>query len=425
MAIIRALKWLILIFLVVFITFTILVVELSPNVEKTSSQQLDDAESVTALLNQLRSVVRERDTEQSIPITHAQANSLAGFLQRAVKEAVAAVDYQNNKVVVRASYKVDAKVFPVFINVKAEIHEGKGLVVDNLSVGDLPLGGDMALKMAAYLANKYTNSNIANEAIDAVASIEINEDVATLNVNPIQGVIDELKNVDTGKDPKESLQLRLSVAHYLRLLNTLEHNRVQPLSYYMQHVFEHAVKRSEQSTPELENEAAILAIAIFTGNTKFSRLVGDFRFAFNNIPYAKRKPLLKSRTDLSLHFVYSAAIKILSRKGISIAMGEFKELMDRARGGSGYSFVDLAADLSGAHFAEVALDPSSAARVQQIMRSLNDENIFMVPINGLQEGLSKAEFTEQYERVDSPQYLAVVNDIRRRIQDLAISKNSF
>ncbi len=41
------------------------------------------------------------------------------------------------------------------------------------------------------------------------------------------------------------------------------------------------------------------------------------------------KPVLANRKDLSLHFIFSAAIKLLSEQGISVAVGEFKELMDK------------------------------------------------------------------------------------------------
>jgi hypothetical protein len=119
--------------------------------------------------------------------------------------------------------------------------------------------------------------------------------------------------------------------------------------------------------------------------------------------------------------VFSAAIKLLSELGVSIAVGEFKELMDRGQGGSGYSFVDLAADLSGAHFAALAVNPKSAQQLQTIMANMADESLFFPNTDSLDEGLNSAEFTSKYQAVDSPAYLQAVELISARIDALPVS----
>ena len=89
--------------------------------------------------------------------------------------------------------------------------------------------------------------------------------------------------------------------------------------------------------------------------------------------------------------------------------------MDRGKGGSGYSFVDLAADMSGTEFARVATEPSTALRVQNAVARIQSELEIIPPIDGLPEGLSKQAFTEQYQRVDSEAYLKEVKEIKRRM----------
>jgi hypothetical protein len=132
------------------------------------------------------------------------------------------------------------------------------------------------------------------------------------------------------------------------------------------------------------------------------------------------KPTLAYRTDLNQHFIFSAAIKILSEQGLSIAIGEFKELMDRSDDGSGYSFVDLAADFAGVEFAIAATNSSSAILVQNILAGEPDEQLFFPNIKNLPENLSKTEFNQQFAEVDSPEYLEMVQRINQRIANLPI-----
>jgi hypothetical protein len=105
---------------------------------------------------------------------------------------------------------------------------------------------------------------------------------------------------------------------------------------------------------------------------------------------------------------------------MSLAIGEFKELMDRGQGGSGYSFVDLAADMSGAKFGSVAINPEKAVEVQNAIARIQNELEIITPINDLPEGLSKQAFTQVYGGVDSQAYLDEVKEIQRRLDEIAL-----
>ncbi|MBN7827827.1 hypothetical protein J0A66_21590, partial [Bowmanella dokdonensis] len=104
----------------------------------------------------------------------------------------------------------------------------------------------------------------------------------------------------------------------------------------------------------------------------------------------------------------------------SVAIGEFKELMDRAKKGSGFSFVDLAADMTGIRFAELATDPQTAERLQQTLAGLDSELLFFPSIDGLPEGFDKQAFKHRYQQVDSEAYKAELQEIQRRIGELAL-----
>jgi hypothetical protein len=113
-------------------------------------------------------------------------------------------------------------------------------------------------------------------------------------------------------------------------------------------------------------------------------------------------------------------LKLISEKQVTAAIGEFKELMDRVLGGSGYSFVDLAADMAGVRLAQAATDPAQAARIQRELASTAGEDLFFPLTQDLPEGLSKAEFNLQFEYVNSPQYIQMLEKIQLRLENLPL-----
>lgn len=423
----KAIKIFVLIFLLIIIVSAVLVVDLSPSVDANTPEQVNNADTVQPLIDELRQSLRSRYEAQQINVSDVQANSLAGFIHRAIDSANAQVSFVDKKIIVAGTYQVDTGLFPVYLNIEVNLLEGQGFKVDYVKVGDIRLPGDFALGIAEYVANTYTSSTVATIAIESVSSLAVSNNGVQISLEPLDSLLREFKNIETGGSRQDTRVLKIRIAHYLRFLDGMyvppaPNDASGPsLSYYLQGAMQEAAVLSQQSSATLENEAAILAVAIYAGSVRFTTLIGDLSFAIDRIPYAFPKPVLNKRQDLSLHFIFSAAIKLLSQKGISIAVGEFKELMDRGNGGSGFSFVDLAADLSGTHFAELALDPKRALKVQEIMATEANENLFMVSIEGLDEGLSKVQFTDQYGTVDSDLYRKVVAEINKRINALPIA----
>jgi len=407
----------------------VMVFDLSPLVKSNVSARVDNAESVQLLLNQVRQSFRQRHQGQTLVVTSQQAQSLAGFLQRAREQAKANVVFGENAIQIEISYAISTIFKPIFLNVIVVVPEGNGVQIETFKLGSLPIPGSWVLGGAEYAANAYTQSAVASQAIATVEQLDINPNRVNITLAPLDVLLSEFKNIKSSGGSEESRLFKIKIAHYLRILDELDLKDIQQgrsgvsLAYYLQALMQEAQIMSKHSSPALENEAAIMALTIYAGSPRFAALIGDLSFAIDRIPTARPKPVLKNRGDLSLHFIFSAAIKLLSEKGVSVAVGEFKELMDRGQGGSGYSFIDLAADLSGAHFASLAVDPYSADHVQEIIKLAPNEALFMSPIADLEEGMSKAEFESKYKQVDSPEYRQVVDTINQRIEALPINKD--
>ena len=96
-----------------------------------------------------------------------------------------------------------------------------------------------------------------------------------------------------------------------------------------------------------------------------------------------------------------------------------------APGGTGFSFVDLAADRAGVRFARAATDSAiSAQKLQKSLQSPLKENLFFPNVLDFPEWLSAHKFNLEYRDLKSAEYLAVVREIDRRI-DLCPAYHSF
>jgi uncharacterized protein YpmS len=420
-----------------FCLSVILLIDLSPMVAKNAYQQVKNAENVSELIMQLRSSLRNRYQPQQIDISYSQAESLLGFTQRALPNVNSDIKLSEDQAEILISYQFPAYLSSLYVNVSIKVKEASYLDVKSVSIGVITLPGDWALSWVEAFANSYTNSEVATKAIQQVAKTDISPHQVIISLNPLDPLLRELKNIKTSGDGNERQLLKIKIAHYLRLLDSLPlpndavmQNKDTSLSYYLHKIMLEAKAMSSQdplgnsNSATLENEAALMALAIYVGHRRFSTLFGDLSFAVDPIPTVRKKPVLANRQDLSLHFIFSAAIKLLSEQGISIAVGEFKELMDRGNGGSGYSFIDLTADMAGANFATLAVDPRTAEQIQNIMSSEANESFFFPNIDGFDEGMDKSQFRQKYSDIESIEYLKVLDEIEIRLSKLPVSRTS-
>lgn len=159
-----------------------------------------------------------------------------------------------------------------------------------------------------------------------------------------------------------------------------------------------------------------------------SLLVAAFHVSGRNIaqliPEAREWPqprpvtlILRGREDLAQHFVVSAALAAWAGEPVAHAIGVGKEV-DDSRGGSGFSFVDLAADKAGTRLGELAVrDPERLAAA--VAAGLTDSAL-LPSIHGLPESMQNAEFQRRFGGVGGPAYTRLSDEIDRRIAAMAL-----
>ena len=163
-----------------------------------------------------------------------------------------------------------------------------------------------------------------------------------------------------------------------------------------------------------ENRAAIVVLALFANGRQIAAVLP----AAADWPRARPlRLLLHGRDDLPRHFLVSAALVVETSGALAQAIGLAKEVAD-ARSGSGFSFKDMAANLAGTRFGEMAL--RAPAQLQgRAAGGIGDDDL-VPPLDGLPEFLPEAEFVRRYGGVGAPAYAAVMADIERRVGALPL-----
>jgi hypothetical protein len=178
--------------------------------------------------------------------------------------------------------------------------------------------------------------------------------------------------------------------------------------------------RSIDGDPLIENQSALLALAILLGDPRVETVVGpvlDDRL--RELAGSRLNDVtLRGRRDWTKHFYVSATIALLACEGTSDKIGVLKEVLDAEEGGSGFSFGDLIANRAGILLARAATYNLDSARALQARLSVEFPIGAVFPeADDLPENLTAAELQSRYGGVDGVEYRRLVAEIERRLSE--------
>lgn len=426
---VRLLKSLLLLLgLLIIITSALIVlaIEKEPVVVAQSHVQVENADTLPALLKRLQRLSDKAHRHQNISLNVKQMNSLAGFAQRAHPALRAQVNLGESRSVAALSYQLPSALNQYYVNVQVWLQEGQGFPLESIQIGDIHLPGKVALKLLTYAADTYIGQPVASDFISRIEQVKMDSQRLQFNLAPVQDLIVSLKSIKRELSEDE-LYLQQRVSFYLTFLQQFKpvdiHLPAVSLNQYLVALFTQSHQQSAAHDAATENKAAILAMAIFDGSKHFARLSGNFERDQLEKAHPQHTLMLANRRDLCQHFIYSAAIEILSQQGISAAVGELKELMDRSTGGSGFSFADLSADLAGIKLAMYATDDDFAGQLQQRFMQHIDESAYFPDIENLPEGLHKDQFNQSIGEIDGERYTALKQQVQQRVDNLPLYRD--
>jgi hypothetical protein len=217
-----------------------------------------------------------------------------------------------------------------------------------------------------------------------------------------QGSAESLGSLDrTRVDPAEVLRL------YCRLEAQQKSDPQQSLAVQVRRAF-----AGSPAIPAADsNRAAFVALAMLIGNGAGGEAAGVSAASARRCARRTLTVKLRRRADLAEHWTLSAALAAVHGPAAADTAGQWKELADTEREGSGFSFVDLAADRSGVLAARLATDSDRAAAMRAALSGATEDQLLPEELLALPEGLTEAEFRQSYGHLADPRFRAQIRAI--------------
>ncbi|MBK1679693.1 hypothetical protein [Rhodocyclus tenuis] len=314
-----------------------------------------------------------------------------------------------------ASLRLPHNPFGDFVNVHALLRDAPGFPqIESLRLGRLPVPATLA-GFAVALAQASLRGNTEYRLLaDTLRSVSIADDRVSISYRWDGQLPDRLRAATLPAAERERLRVYQEGLAQISAAPELTHS--VSLSRLLAPLLRLAHERSAAGADAQAEQRALLAVlAFYVNGRNWATLIPEAR---NWPPLTLHRVTLRGRTDLAQHFIVSAAIAAFAGTPLADAIGLYKEL-DDAHGGSGFSFVDLAADRSGTLFGQLG----SGDRVTDLQRrgaAIAGESAIIPDIAGLPEDMAEAEFKRRFGGVDAPPYQAMLAEIERRVAACAL-----
>lgn len=336
---------------------------------------------------------------------------------------------------VEGSIALPEKFIGDYLNFTAKIaFDGRKITLNRMGVGKLPVPVFLvnpAMGLGYRLLESSGWFKTVKDAMDSIRTIEPGNKEMTVEFQWDRGIAKRFQNQarDLFVSPSDKERIKFYSGEIARLSHSMDGSSVS-LAAYLKPLFLTARERSERDEPaKSENRALIFSLTLYAMGWSDKILTNNpsdsSGFSSGTPALAKalgQRLTLGGRGDLAKHFLVSAAISAGSNSGLSSIVGVFKEI-DDSRGGTGFSFADLAADRAGIEFAKLATEKEDMAlNLQRFMAQILDEFEFMPSVDHLPEGIMELEFKRRFHDLDSREYALVEAEIAQRISDCKLYK---
>jgi hypothetical protein len=298
-----------------------------------------------------------------------------------------------------------------------------GIDVEGLRIGEVKVPEALAKGLGWLARTALQRDETVRVLLEGINGYRLTDDRLVVVFQWRPELVDRVKSRGRALLVDEADRERL-LAYTARIAATTRKGLLpgrMPLGDLLQPVFQEARSRTgPASEAAAENRAAIVALMLYVQGVDVARFLdqpADARYRSR-----ARTFTLRGRADFVHHFLISAGLAAAGGGGLADAVGLFKEL-DDSRGGSGFSFTDLAANRAGVRFAQSATGPR-AARVQTLLADGADEAAFMPAVKDLPEFMPEDEFVRRFGGPGDPRYRQVADEIERRIAALALHRGA-
>ncbi|PCK01923.1 MAG: hypothetical protein COA42_22750 [Alteromonadaceae bacterium] len=406
------------------LTLLVLTVSTASNIssppEKPANDQ--DMRHALALIKKLSQPFFKRQKTVAIHTNIHEVNSLFAFINKRYPRIEGQAQIQGDELQIDMALRFHWFQQTLYLNISGRLESHTGIQWQNIKIGSLSLNNYFSNMLFRKTVKIIATERHGNEFLAGVRTIAIKNQSIHLRLESLKNVYATIASLRQriGILTGNALYFdRIRVQYYLDYLSGFSRSMPRTsmsLSIYLQLLMKETHLQTQQDlAPATENLYALYALAILLAPDLFQHYIPGLDT--QNLKQAQNFNLtLARKSDFAQHFIYSIALEILSSKGVSYSLGEAKELMDSQRGGSGFSFADIAADRAGLKFAELAINSNEQARaLQEYCLTGLRERDFFPSTKGLPTRLNRQQFVERYKDTYSPQYRSVIQGIDNRI----------
>ncbi len=410
--------------IVLFISF--LVLSKTPIVQPVKSSNPTQVKEAKDTVKKILGQFSSNQTFINVELTQSEINALMSVASHTFPNVNFNANLSPLGLSLAFTKNINLGVGDVHLNFLCILTSGfEHFEIEGCKLGSIPIAGWLIKAMVELSTSLIFGEDVQNTIIELLEGAKIEGSSIKLS---------STKSFDFKAEVKSTLKDAVSIVRMLNNDNNIDNDVVtvylnalaasnqnqNSLAYYVQELFQLAEHRSIDNDPIDENTAALWALAITYGNRSFARFIG----ITPTITYKKaNKVTLRGRTDLRLHFLYSVFLEQVGKSEVGLKIGELKELLDTNKGGSGFSFADLAADKAGLFFAQRLTSSTENAIIgQTVLANGHTESNFFPFIHDLPEGFKENEFTRVFHSVSSEYYKSLELDIDKRIEKLALHR---
>lgn len=392
-----------------------------PAVRRDRGVTSADAVRARTILRDLRRIVRQDGGRSQLRLRAGELDASLAFVTRAVPRLRGRVAVRPDEIT--STLSLDAKVAGIggwFNVVVGVLPSDSGLRLSRVRAGPFDIPPSLALGAGRISMNLVLGEQAGDRALRALERVAVAGDTVVVGIHGRPGDRDAIRDAASAARQligiSDENRVRAAYLAMDRAASSGQLGQGGSLLPYLRYVLEAAAADPD---PEEALKAAVYALAILCGHRKFEQVVGDVVPSGTRVGRHCEPRTLAGRTDLRQHFVLSAALEIASDSGAAFAIGEYKELLDSRRGGSGFSFDDIAADRAGIRFGR-AVTSAPVEELPALAAALSSESAVMPRVSDLPSRMSEANFRRRFGAVDSPAYGDMLTRIDRRIARLPL-----
>lgn len=353
---------------------------------------------------------------RTIAMSQEDLDLAANYLASRYARGSSRVVLLDGSATVRATFALPANPLGRYLNVDAAFRQTSKLPeVEQLNIGRVQVPAIFCNWLVRHAITRLEGSANYSAAADVVKQVSATPGMLQVIFEWNDAVAGQIKAALVPAE--DQVRWQAYQAQLVELTNRGGQAQALTLDELLRPMLQLAQQRAAGGDAIAENRALLVVLAFYVNGKGLAALVPAAR----TWPRPQRTTVtLAGRTDFPQHFTISAALAASAGSPLSDAVGLYKEV-DDSRGGSGFSFNDIAADRAGTRFGELATSSErSAARLYRALGAGLREADLLPDVRDLPEFMAEAEFKRRFGGLGQPAYVKQMAEIERRIAALSL-----